>query len=215
MREGDLSQTVTRIALPALLIAILASGCLDTHTSGPAADNTTIPSSTTPTTTSTPPTPTGPPTGGMLIRPAHAHNESDGFFLEGDESASGFILPGNVTFTFHAANRGADAQAIWDPCGDGNPRITIRDENGTTLDLTGPHVRCMIAVSWRPFASGAELWANLTWNGTEYHDGAAGKAPPGQYDAVATFHAKRGDAETEVTVVVPVNVLDASMRGAL
>ncbi|MFA5860544.1 MAG: hypothetical protein WDA16_02500 [Candidatus Thermoplasmatota archaeon] len=182
-----------RPSLAALAVMILAAGCLQ----------------------SPPPASSGGPSDDTLVGPAHSENESAGFFIEGDESVGGFIPPGGVTFTFHAVNRGADAQAIWDPCGEGNPSIAIHDANGTKLDLTGPRFRCMIAVSWQPYAQGAELWTNLTWNGTQYHGEAASKAPPGKYDAVATFHAKRGEAETKLLVTLPVDLLDESVQGGL
>jgi hypothetical protein len=151
----------------------------------------------------------------MLIRPDHEENASSGFTLTGDESASGFLPPGNVTFRFVATNEEDNATALFDPCGAGNPRVSLEDENGTTLDTAAPQVRCMIATSWQPMPSGGALYANLTWDGTVYHDGQPSQAPPGRYTAVATFEAKRGDAQVEVTVRVPVNLLDASQRGTL
>lgn len=196
-----------------LVLTLLVAGCLQSTDAPIGGTPTSTPTpSTVPTTPSAPP---GGPAGGMLIRPVHNESETSGFFLEGDESVSGFIPPADVTFTFHAANRGAAAEAISDPCGAGNPRVAIYDENGTKLDLTGPRMRCMAAISWQPWAQGGELWMNLTWNGTVYHGENASRAPPGKYTAIATLQARRGGTETDVKVGVPVNLLDESARGAL
>jgi hypothetical protein len=201
-----------RPPLAALLVALLVAGCLEGAPAAP------TPASPTPTPTTVTPTPmsTTPPTpgGGMLIRPAHAENASDGFFFEGDESASGFLPPGDVTFSFHEENRGGDAKALVDPCGEGNPRIEIRDANGTKLSLRPtPEIRCMAAMGWGDHKGGAQSWLNFTWNGTSYHGQERAPVPAGRYVVRATFLAQRGGNETDLVLELPVNVLDASLRG--
>ncbi|GEM_PF-4642765 len=191
------------------LAALLLAGCLQGSTPAPSGGSTTPPAS------STPPTSTTPPvvTGGAAVRPAHGSNATDNFTLEGDESVS-LILPGqDAAFTFVGTNGGANASALFAPCDGGNPRIDIEDANGTVLDTVGPHMRCMIAISWQPFGAGEQLSTNMTWNGTAWDGEKLAPVAPGTYYAVGTFAVKRDAGEIDVTVRLPIGVTDN--RGAL
>ncbi|MHB8605484.1 MAG: hypothetical protein ACYDCK_09535 [Thermoplasmatota archaeon] len=222
---------MNRTALVVALVAGLAlAGCLNAPVpnsippktgDGPAVGSPTPTPSATASPTPSPspsptPAPTGHPTGGMLIRPAEETNTSDGFTFFGNESASGFIPPASVNFTFVAVNGGAAAQRLSDPCGSGNPSLTLADENGTDVALRPePRVACMVMSSLQPFASGARVFANWSWDGTVYHGENATKAPPGHYVLTATFHARRDNSTVDLAVDIPINVLDASARGTL
>lgn len=209
MRTVSLALVLTVAALA------LAAGCLTTPPAQPSTGGTTTTTST-PTPDATTPTPTPEPThpgGGMLIRPAHEENASQDFRLVGDESASGFYPPGSVTFSFVGKNEGAAAEALADPCGAGNPKMWIEDENGTKLELSPPQVRCMAAMGFVPFASGATIERNLTWNGTAYHGDQAYTAPPGLYHAIGVFEAKRDGTIVDVQVSLPFSIV--SERGVL
>ena len=201
--------------------ALLAlAGCLSADPNAPAPNATPRAPSPEPSPQPTPepsPTPSeSHPGGGMLVRPAHEENATHGFTLVGDEDTSGFIAPsGSVTFRFAGRNDGANASATHDPCGEGNPAIHIEDENGTALALHPPMMRCMIAITMEPFAGGATLEQNLTWNATAYRGDAAYTVAPGTYYAVGTFVAKRGETIDTIRVRVPVNVFDDGAIGIL
>jgi len=190
----------------ALVIALLFAGCLQQ----PPDSTPDIHANTTTTTTVTPTEPTSPghPGGGALIRPAHEENESKGFRLVGDESASGFYPGGTITFSFVGTNVGAAAEVLFDPCGAGNPRMWIEDENGTRLELQPPQMHCMAAMGFGPFAANASVEANLTWNGTAYHGDDAYVAPAGSYRALGEFEAKRDGAIVDVRVILPFSIVD-------
>ena len=151
----------------------------------------------------------------MLVRPAHVENSSSDFTLVGDESSSGFIPPANVTFSFVGRNDGAAAMVLRDPCGGGNPRVHLEDENGTTIATTEPTMRCMVAASFVAFSPGAEVSANWSWDGRVYDGSSMQTAAPGTYFAVGTFIAQRDGGDASLVVRVPVNVLSADNRGVL
>jgi hypothetical protein len=200
-------------ALSVLLVA--ASGCLN-QASAPTSGSTStiskvgaVPRSAT-TGTGNAPGSGSHPSGGILIRPVHAEKEANGFFVSGDESASGAMQGNDVTFTFTAQNRGADAQVLQDPCGGGNPKIHMEDANGTILQIQPPQVHCMAMAFFAPFGHAGNVSRELTWNGTTYSGGKASMASPGTYFAVGTFEGKRGDTVVDVTVKVPVNLFEKS-----
>jgi hypothetical protein len=220
---GGISRRGRRRGVPtfaALCALALVSGCLTSPatpngTTTPTPDinaTTTTPTWTTSTTPSTPGTPTEPtapthPGGGMLVRPAHEENVTDGFRLVGDESASGIYPPGSATFTFVGTNEGAAAEALFDPCGAGNPRIWIEDENGTKLSLEPPRMHCMAAMGFGPIGHNETRAANLTWNGTAYHGDQAYTAPPGLYHVISIFEARRDNAIVDVKVSLPLSIV--------
>jgi hypothetical protein len=211
--------------LAAATIVLILSGCMAQQeppaSSGPSGTNGNGSSSTgtshPPGGTSSAPPGTGP-SGGALVRPAEASNTTDGFTLFGTESASGFIVGGGVTFTFSGHNDAAAAEVMNDPCGNGNPAIHIEDATGARLAIRPPRIHCMAPVYLGPFGAGAWRNATLDWNGTIY-GGEAGDqpmpAPAGKYYAVGEFTARRGGQAEQVVTRVPINVLEASQRGAL
>src|SRR5581483_12009929 len=110
------------------------------------------------------------------------------------------LVDGEVTFSFVATNEGGNATALFDPCGPGNPRIEIRDANGTALDLTGPSMHCMVAASFQDMPSGAQVTSNLTWDGRAWNGTERAPVAPGEYVAHATFVARRDGADVSVTL---------------
>jgi hypothetical protein len=167
-----------------------------------------------PSPTPSPPSDGAHPGGAMLVRPAHNESSGDGFTLLGDESASGFIGgEGSVAFTFQARDDSATNASAQGGCVQ-DPVLRIEDANGTQLALEPPMAHCM-GILLVPMQPGDSEWANLTWNGTAYHDETAYTVAPGMYWAIATFKAQRDGADVTLETRVPVNVLDASARGAL
>lgn len=199
-----------RLLASLTLATLLLAGCLQSG-SAPAPGS----GSTTPPATSTTPVSSTPPvvTGGAAVKPAHGSNTSADFTLEGDETAS-LILPGqDVTFSFVGTNSGGNATALFAPCDGGNPRIEVQDANGTTLDLIGPHMRCMVAMEWQPIGAGEQRSNNVTWNGTAWDGEKLAPVKPGTYYAVGTFLAQRDGQEIDLVVRLPIGVTDN--RGAL
>mgnify|MGYP003297109696 CR=1 FL=1 len=110
----------------ALVLALALAGCLEAAT----------------------PTVTTPP------RPPHGDVARDGFRLVGDPDRAA-VAPGeSVTFRFVGTNEGADAEALFDPCGGGNPKIRIEDAARNALVLAPPRHR-QTAPAARPAAGRA------------------------------------------------------------
>jgi hypothetical protein len=189
-----------------LLTVVALAGCVMVPT--PTASTATSPASSSP-----PNTIPGGGQGGTLVRPAHAENGTNGFWLVADESVSGIVPGQEVTFSFAGVNNGSAAKVLRDMCRDGNPRVRIEAPNGTVVQLHPPMVQCMAASYFGPFAHGERVERNLTWNGTIYHGDRASKAPSGRYVAVATFVAQRADRTEEIVVRLPINVLSSGARG--
>lgn len=200
----------TRAPFALAFALVLLSGCLTPPPATAPSTTTTTSASTTPPATTDPAATPGEapgPRGGMLVRPAHAENASDGFGIVGDESASGIHPPGSATFTFVGTNVGAAAEALFDPCGRGNPRIWIEDANGTMLSLQPPTMHCMAAMGFGSIAHNESRTADLTWNGTAYRGEQAYTAPAGPYHVVGEFEGRRNGTIVDVRVSLPFNVV--------
>lgn len=203
-----------RLLAPALLALLLLAGCLQEggsapSTSTPAGGTTagSTPAGSTPT-SSTPPDTGTPPAHGTAVVPRRGSNATAGFTLEGNESVSLIAPGGAVTFTFVATNGGANTTALVDPCGGGNPHISIVDANGTELDITGPVMRCMAAAGFQPFATGQQATNSLTWDGKAWNGSERAPVAPGTYAAHGSFLATRDGAQVQLTLDIEVGVTD-------
>jgi hypothetical protein len=140
--------------------------------------------------------------GGALIRPSHAENTSAQIHLAGDESASGLVAGGEVTFKFNATNQGADA-TVRGSC-ESPWSFQLFDANGTEHQLQTASGTCS-ALSIDPFPARSSLEVNPTWDGTYAVGGHMQKAPVGHYAFQAVFTARR-DAQAVVSAVVSVSL---------
>ncbi|MHB8634541.1 MAG: hypothetical protein ACYDBQ_11360 [Thermoplasmatota archaeon] len=186
------------------VLAVVAAGC-----AGPALPTTSAGANTGQSTSPAGGGPAGAMPGqhGELVRPAHADNRTQGLHIVGDESASGLVAGGNVTFFFQVSNEGENATVAGGLCGFWPYRFTLRDSNGTAHPFQVATPTCE-AVNSTAFSAGSTYNFEVAWNGTYAVGDHLEAAPPGAYALTAAFEAQRGNETAAVEATLPVNVVE-------